>query len=950
MKKPLLTVAITLLLQPIIMTDLNLIYSQENPVLEKVADAGVINFNGKYYIAGVFTNGGFYISDDLVHWKGPVHVFSMDNQWTKGRSATDNNIHAADIHYWNGVFHFYWSVNYWGLRDMTVHIGHATSDKILGPYTEPDRKKWFDDRIDAELFIDDDSSFYFYTVKFTDGNTIWGQRMSDPSHLTGEPELIYTAFPNTWEQFDNKVIEGPWVIKYRSRYYMMYNANHTSSQYGNYALGVAESNSPMGFNGGNKYANPVVTSSLTDDPDKFRYYFSGSDSLFKGWKYTFSQPDQNWMDQAFDDSAWSTGEKGFGSQEVRGSSVIHRQTAWTSQEIWLRKEFSLLPAPGSELQLLVNHSGPAEVFIDGVKIYSDENSNYRTISLNTEIINKLRAGKNLIAVHGTRSRRSSFLDVELVDPLTKPGDDILYNPGQPNILRGPNGLEWWLIYFGIKNGGNRSQFISRVLFHDHELTVDGPNGSRTYGYHPDPSLPQFGDVFDYQGTDTLQKKWSLKSGKWSVRNHELSQMDSVSKARVLIKCHSSSNFFFKSGVKSDSFKKGKAGILAWYADAANYLEIGLDKPAGSWYYNMVNSGKAVVSRIKLSGNFNFDAYHSLSVFKNSNKFEVFIDDHPAPGTHLINSSFAGNGIPGLFTENCKASFDGVIYTCGFDEYDNGISGWKDSYEGAKMNGKWEISNAGIAQKTSVGKYSVFKGDMLNRYEFGVQLFADYKKDGNNKGITGIYPVYFDSSNYLSVSVDYKSGNLVISGKNGGRIIAEKIIPLKKRLCKYPDPKYGDSFMKVYPLKENTEISALEIVKSIYNYRDFSINTFDSLKIFYRQNGEWHPLDFSIVSRDNQAVNRVEFDKVTADAFKLISSANDNSVNVYKLYVTEEQTSDYNLRCVKLDGRVIVFLDGRQIAEVKESWGVSQVGLFCSDMASRFNGITLFEKEPENLLR
>lgn len=29
-------------------------------------------------------------------------------------------------------------------------------------------------------------------------------------------------------------------------------------------------------------------------------------------------------------------------------------------------------------------------------------------------------------------------------------DDILMTPGQPNILRGPNGFEWWLIYMANK--------------------------------------------------------------------------------------------------------------------------------------------------------------------------------------------------------------------------------------------------------------------------------------------------------------------------------------------------------------------------------------------------------------------------------------------------------------------------------------------------------------------
>ena len=39
----------------------------QNPVLPGVADAGVMKYNGKYYIGGVRTNGDFYVSDESGH-------------------------------------------------------------------------------------------------------------------------------------------------------------------------------------------------------------------------------------------------------------------------------------------------------------------------------------------------------------------------------------------------------------------------------------------------------------------------------------------------------------------------------------------------------------------------------------------------------------------------------------------------------------------------------------------------------------------------------------------------------------------------------------------------------------------------------------------------------------------------------------------------------------------
>jgi hypothetical protein len=326
---------------------------------------------------------------------------------------------------------------------------------------------------------------------------------------------------------------------------MMYNANHTSNRWGNYALGVAVSDSPMGFNSGNKYPYPVVQSNLSDNPEEFRYYFTGSKEYFNNWLYTFNTPAEGWTKPGFVDSDWKNGEKGFGNQEVRGSSVIKSQTEWNSEDIWVRKKFTLNPAPSYNLQLLVKHDGPTEIFINGEMVYSKSGANYSTINLDTAVIQQLKNGINLISLHSKMNRRSAHLDVDLIDPLSGHGDDIFYNPGQPNILRGPNGFEWWLAYFAIKNGGSRGQFINRVLFQDRELTVDGPTGSQTAGYHPNPAMPVFGDIFDYSDPAELENKWSMIAGKWLIQNDELKQKDSLRNSFAIIRSHKASNYLFK---------------------------------------------------------------------------------------------------------------------------------------------------------------------------------------------------------------------------------------------------------------------------------------------------------------------------------------------------------------------------------------------------------------------
>src|SRR5690606_5560823 len=290
-----------------------------NPVLPRVADAGVLRYNGEYYIGGVFTNGSFYRSADLVNWEGPFHVFSMDNDWTSGASAHDSQIHASDIHYLNGVFHHYWSVNYWGKDRHVVHIGHATARHVLGPYREPVKETWLDNRIDPHLFRDLDGKLYLYLVKFTDGNAIWVRPMKDPGTFSDEPRFLFSSLPGTWETRDNRVAEGPWVIHYRGQYYLMYNANHTSTSWGNYALGVAQAGGPMDFTQSAKYPHPALESNqvrLEDDhPDLLR-----QDTALP-FAFTMENPGGNWAQPDFDDSAWKTGGPGFGSARIENSTT-----------------------------------------------------------------------------------------------------------------------------------------------------------------------------------------------------------------------------------------------------------------------------------------------------------------------------------------------------------------------------------------------------------------------------------------------------------------------------------------------------------------------------------------------------------------------------------------------------------------------------------------------------
>lgn len=413
-----------------------------NPVAPGVADAGCVRYAGKYYLGGVATNGDFLISDNLVDWHSRAHVFDLDNQWTRGTGAGNDQIHADDISYSGGKFHLLFSANYWGSDRHVVHIAHAVSPTVTGPYREVRDDQWFENRIDPMVFRDDDGRLYLYMVKFTDGNTIWARPLNQDFTFAGDAVLQFGSQPGTWETMDNRVAEGPFVIRYRDRYYMMYNANHTAPEYGNYRLGVCEASTPMGFNAGGKYPAPVV------------------------------QPNTVAIDDAHPDLLL------YGSGGYRPVAVSRSATGVDT----LR--FTLASGPQGTPCLKIVQRGGCRVWLNGHAVNGSNCADFGLFPMDRQW---LRKGENVVVVDRGGGTLSSLALYDFGDSVSS---DLLVTPGQPNIVRGPNGWEWWLVYMA-NNGWERSQYVDRVHFVNGSLTVDGITGPRTEGFHPAPAMPQY---------------------------------------------------------------------------------------------------------------------------------------------------------------------------------------------------------------------------------------------------------------------------------------------------------------------------------------------------------------------------------------------------------------------------------------------------------------------------
>ena len=132
------------------------------------------------------------------------------------------------------------------------------------------------------------------------------------------------------------------------------------------------------------------------------------------WHYTTSRPPQDWMKPEFDDSAWSKGPAGFGTEGTPGA---HVRTRWNTQNIWLRREITLPETPLRSPMFRLHHDEDVEVYVNGVlaAAASGYTTDYEEIPLTPAGKAALRPGRNVIAVHCRQTGGGQYIDLGLVD-------------------------------------------------------------------------------------------------------------------------------------------------------------------------------------------------------------------------------------------------------------------------------------------------------------------------------------------------------------------------------------------------------------------------------------------------------------------------------------------------------------------------------------------------------
>jgi hypothetical protein len=132
------------------------------------------------------------------------------------------------------------------------------------------------------------------------------------------------------------------------------------------------------------------------------------------WRFTTEKPADAWFKSDFDDGTWKEAPGGFGTRGAPGAVV---RTEWKTDDIWIRRSFTLPDGKLVDPHLLMHHDEDAEIYINGVlaaKVHGFTKS-YEEVAISPEARATLKPGKNLIAVHCHQTVGGQYIDVGIVD-------------------------------------------------------------------------------------------------------------------------------------------------------------------------------------------------------------------------------------------------------------------------------------------------------------------------------------------------------------------------------------------------------------------------------------------------------------------------------------------------------------------------------------------------------
>ncbi len=145
-------------------------------------------------------------------------------------------------------------------------------------------------------------------------------------------------------------------------------------------------------------------------------------------KYTEKAPASGWQQVSFRENGWKSGQAPFGDED---KTV---KTQWRSNDLWVRREFTLLNNNEDDLYLKLSHDDNIEVYLNGTEIYTTTGWVHKYIYIPVKNASSiLQKGKNVLAVHIKNTAGGRHLDFGLVKEAKTSTSAAIVDAVQKNV-------------------------------------------------------------------------------------------------------------------------------------------------------------------------------------------------------------------------------------------------------------------------------------------------------------------------------------------------------------------------------------------------------------------------------------------------------------------------------------------------------------------------------------
>lgn len=153
-----------------------------------------------------------------------------------------------------------------------------------------------------------------------------------------------------------------------------------------------------------------------------------TDETFYTATYTEITPAEGWQTESFNDANWKSGKAPF------SDNASDKGTKWT-KEIWIRREFNLTNTSFNHLDLKIKHDDDAQVYLNGEEVYNHDGAlgKFKYVDIANNIQQKLKKGKNVLAIHVINTGGAAFADAGLVNEPVQKQDKNVSEAVQKNI-------------------------------------------------------------------------------------------------------------------------------------------------------------------------------------------------------------------------------------------------------------------------------------------------------------------------------------------------------------------------------------------------------------------------------------------------------------------------------------------------------------------------------------